>query len=113
MKFGRGRGDNSFYVMVGTFTLVFLAYLWIGPKVIKKPAGSPPRSGSNEESKQAARVVNGMPPQPVSAGPKTLPASATPGGNRYILGPLPATTTMPMAIANPARQMVRRRISIR
>lgn len=65
--FGKSRGgDNSFYIMVGTFTIVFLAYLWVGPKLIKKPAGTPPRSGSNEEQKQATRVVNGMPPQPVA-----------------------------------------------
>ena len=96
----RGGGDNSFYIMIGTFTIVFLAYLWIGPKLIKKPSGTPPRSGSNEEQKQATRVVNGMPPQPVSKGPSSIGS-----GNRFILGPLPATTTVPMGLANAAFRM--------
>lgn len=66
VKLGRSNKDHNIYVMVGTFALVFLTYLWVAPKLLKKPLGTPPRSGSNEESKQMARVQSGIPPQPVS-----------------------------------------------
>lgn len=73
--------------------------------MIKKPAGTPPRSGSNEEVKQLARVESGMPPQPITAGHSVAPGSATPSGKpRVMFGPLPASGNMPgMHIANPAR----------
>src|SRR5947209_3238278 len=61
---GLMKGDHRFYRTVGTFALIFMLYLWIGPKLVKKPAGTPPRSGSNEEKKQIAKVVAGHPPQP-------------------------------------------------
>lgn len=71
---GLGGGEsNKFYSRVGLFALIFIAYLWVAPKLIKKPAGTPPRSGSNEEMQQANRTASGMAPEPVGA-PGTAPS---------------------------------------
>lgn len=103
-------GGNKYYVEIGIFTLLFVVYLWIAPKLIKKPAGTPPRSGSNEETQQANRTASGMTPEPVGApGTAPNPPIAAPSGSagggsglggglsvvgsgNTLGGPLPATT---------------------
>lgn len=70
---------NKFYVDLGIFTLFFIAYLWIAPKLIKKPAGTPPRSGSNEETQQANRTAQGQAPEAVGA-PGTAPTPPNQSG---------------------------------
>lgn len=56
---------NNFYVWIGTFALLLMLWLWVGPKLVRKPAGTPPRAGSNEEAKEISKAVAGVPPQPV------------------------------------------------
>lgn len=64
--FPKDMKGNNFYIWIGTFSLLLMFWLWVGPKLIKKPAGTPPRAGSNEEAKELGRAVSGMPPAPMS-----------------------------------------------
>ena len=41
---------------IGTFAVVMMVYLFVAPKLVKKPAGEPPRSGSNAEQMAIAQV---------------------------------------------------------
>jgi len=98
-----GGGSNQFYIRVGMFALIFIAYLWVAPKLIKKPAGTPPRSGSNEEMQQANRTASGMAPEPVgAAGTAPSPPIAAPaalgatGAAPSISAPLGSSNILPV-----------------
>jgi hypothetical protein len=73
--------SHGTFLLIGTFALVFMFYLWIGPRLIKKPVGTPPRSGSNDEAQQVAQSVAASTP----------PAAAAPG-----------VTTPPLGIGAPS-----------
>lgn len=101
---GKGKGSN-WYVWIGSFALLLMAWLWVGPKLIQKPAGTPPRSGSNEEAKEMTRTSIGVLPQPTGsvAVPQVMPAPP-------VLN-LPPYSNMPTnGIVGPA-QTARARIS--
>jgi hypothetical protein len=96
--FPRDMKGNNFYIWIGTFALLLMLWLWVGPKIVKKPAGTPPRAGSNEEAKELARATAGVPPQPVRGGgglpvggPTSsirVPALNAPGAGAMSMGPV-------------------------
>ena len=90
-------GSTNFYVMIGSFAIIFMVYLWLAPKLVKKPAGTPPRSGSNEEKKQVAKSIAGIPPQPPSA-----IKNAMPPGKSAMGPPMAPTGPNKFRFANPA-----------
>jgi hypothetical protein len=47
---------------VGTFAVIMMIYLFLAPKLVKKPSGTPPRSGSNAEKQAIAETMAGAPP---------------------------------------------------
>jgi hypothetical protein len=90
--FPRDMKGNNFYIWIGSFALILMLWLWVGPKLVKKPAGTPPRAGSNEEKKEMMRAAGGIPPQPVKgrALPLGGPSSSVklPGGAAVPMGPM-------------------------
>ena len=85
--------QKGFFTVAGGFAAAFMIWLFVGPKLVKKPAGTPPRSGSNEETKQVNRVAAGLPPQPTKGGFTTMtpPSMNLPKIPNYkgLGGPLP------------------------
>ena len=65
--------SHGTFLLIGTFAIVFMFYLWIGPKLIKKPVGTPPRAGSNDEAMQVAQTVAATTPPAASAPGITTP----------------------------------------
>lgn len=91
MARGLAMGGHKFYILLGLFTFIFIAYLWLAPKLVKKPAGTPPRSGSNEEASQVTRAASGAAPEPVGAPGTTPPAAAAgAGGGGLMTSPISA-----------------------
>lgn len=92
--FPRDMKGNNFYIWIGSFALILMLWLWVGPKLVKKPAGTPPRSGSNEEKKELMRAAGGMPPQPVKGralplgGPTSSIRMPAPTGAAPVMGPM-------------------------
>ena len=44
---------------VGTFAVIMMIYLFLAPKLVKKPSGTPPRAGSNQEKVAMQQAAGG------------------------------------------------------
>jgi hypothetical protein len=49
--------NQKVYMWIGTFAVVMMIYLFVAPKLVKKSAGEPPRSGSNAEQLAIAQTI--------------------------------------------------------
>lgn len=90
---------HNLYVWVGSFALILMAWLWIGPKLVQKPAGTPPRSGSNEELKEMIIAERGIPPQPVNGGKTIYSGPMGMPTFRRAFQPLPVSANLPQTPA--------------
>lgn len=52
---------------VGTFAVIMMIYLFLAPKLVKKPSGTPPRSGSNAEKQAIQQISAGAPAANIAA----------------------------------------------
>jgi hypothetical protein len=74
--------NQKVYMWIGTFAVVMMVYLFVAPKMVKKPGGAPPRAGSNSEQMAVAQVEAQMmsPGSATGAGiPYTLPSVGSSG----------------------------------
>lgn len=66
--------NQKVYMWVGTFAVIMMIYLFLAPKLVKKPSGTPPRAGSNQEKMAIQQAAAGAPPMP-AAGAEPFPTT--------------------------------------